>query len=604
MSANWTNAGRHGANKPNFSGKAAIAERNPPFRANSETGKSSSVLDWLGVLGGVAPMESGRMAVAVAAAVLLYCLLSGRALAAGTTSAGDVLDPGAAGALVEIAVQRRVAADIANRVAIGGAGFQRQVETLLIDGSNGDFIPLAGRAYQELLRSAGTEAENAAGMSALRVLFGAASAEAELRTAGTIEVADDEATLARNVALFGGGATAYQTVQTTQTAQTYQTNQTPIQTYDATAYDAAAYDATYDAPARIAGRRYIALANTVLGQAATAGVVAGIETARSNSGLIGARQAELRREVWRIRSGSSPDGTPEGDASRGLVHRVWASPFRNSLRQRDSDGYSGYEYRTSGLALGYDRVFGRMSAGAAFIYGGGAFEWLDTSEDNRTDNYSGALYAQYYGGGGFFANADAGFNRSVDKWARNISAVRLDDPSLDGWERSRSGAWSYWLGGAVGREFSFASGAFVVSPSVGLYYYGSRSGAFTSAMGGEGGVRPFMRYGGMSKSSLLLPVEATASYTVRVGGETEATFRGTAGYSYNLQSGAARGSAVVAGAGDMWRVVGMESPRHGWKVGVGLGVRHRIVDIEFDYRYEGGGGSARHEVKANVGLRF
>lgn len=334
----------------------------------------------------------------------------------------------------------------------------------------------------------------------------------------------------------------------------------------------------------------ISLTNSMTGLAGTAGVNSGLETAKYNSSIIHNRQEAIRRDM-RL-SCFDPCGSPLA----GFANRIWATPFHNNITQRDKDNYTGYKYKMTGVAVGFEHLAGPMAFGAAFTYSRGDYEWRDAHDDNKINNYGGSIYAQYYSQSGFFAAFDGGFNYGQNKWKRDLNAITDRE---DGKNHTNS----YWVGGEIGYDAKLGCGNFTLTPTVGLYWYEAKSSAFTTRTVGDP-TNDFMRYGKMTKKSLLLPVELTASYDHRIDDCSSISVKASGGYTYNFKNKGADGWADFGNTGNEFGVRGMKSARSGWNASAGLNYNYKSLDFGVDYRYEGAKKYHNHSVSATVGVRF
>lgn len=354
---------------------------------------------------------------------------------------------------------------------------------------------------------------------------------------------------------------------------------------------------------------WTAVNNSLEGRSATAGADSGLETIEFNSRLVHQHARDVRSDMrdlmYNVTDGCAP----------AFVNRVWASPFHNYVKQKDRDLDSGYEYKMTGVSVGYDFISGPFSAGASFTYSRGDYDWNDADNDNKINNYGASLYAQYYTSSGFFASIDGGYNYGDNEWNRNLRALNgtfdfgndAGAYRLNAWERGDNHTSSYWVGGLLGYDFKTCSG-FTLTPTVGLYWNHAQSSAYQTRVDGDSSGRHLAGYDKFKRKSLLLPVEISASYDRQISDCSKISLNINTGYTYNFKNDGAKGQVESWGDVDVSRymseIEGIRSGQNRWHAGVGAQYNYKNLDFGLNYRYEGAKKYQSHNVSANVGVRF
>lgn len=311
---------------------------------------------------------------------------------------------------------------------------------------------------------------------------------------------------------------------------------------------------------------------------------------------------QQRQEVVRVeqRTAAAKFGNDMGLASLAMnnnfTKRLWASPFHTRQSADKYDLTEGYKYKATGVSVGYDRMFGCLTLGAAFTFSNGTYEVDNVRDDNTIKNYGVSAYGQYYDvSKGFFVTVAGGYNYSDNDWNRFVES------GVNKWDRGKNHTNSYWVGGNVGKEFKFGrdGAAAYIAPSIGLYWSHSESSKYKSR-----GVINRTIYETKHKS-LMMPVDVNVRQEIRLGDESTVTLKANIGYSYNFKNDGARGSMQYDAIGSQaFAVNGTATGRHGFNTGAGVKYQYKKVDMGVDYRYDRQKKFDAHRISATVGLNF
>ncbi len=280
-----------------------------------------------------------------------------------------------------------------------------------------------------------------------------------------------------------------------------------------------------------------------------------------------------------------------------LLNRVWFSPF-HTWQKGDKNGQNeAYDFDATGVSLGYDRSFGSITVGAAFTYSNGDYDVKDVTDDNSIDSYGFSLYGQYYNAcNGFFATLAGGYTYSDNEYNRLMQA------GVNQWQRGNNHTDSYWIGGNVGKDFTFNSGfadKIILTPTIGLFWSESRGSEYKS----QGAINQVL--GEMKTKSLLLPIDVAVRYVHDLSDCSSITFKVAGGYSYNFKNDGSEGTMRYDYAGsNVISVNGAAPGRSGWNIGAGAKYQYRNLDFAVDYRYDGRKHFDGHRISATVGLNF
>ncbi|MDR0362117.1 MAG: autotransporter domain-containing protein, partial [Planctomycetota bacterium] len=270
------------------------------------------------------------------------------------------------------------------------------------------------------------------------------------------------------------------------------------------------------------------------------------------------------------------------------VNRIWLGGFGvwNDVDARRNDG--GYKYDSGGAIVGFDRtVGGALTVGGSFAATFGSYKDKQVlSNDSDINTYSFNLYAQYKAANGFFGRIMGGYAYTDDDIDIQYTLANREQADY------HVNTWS--VGGALGYELKLNE-CFTLTPSVGLYYYDSRSNKFNSST--KTGVR-------LDYDRLETPVDLVASYAVINTGDSKLALNANVGYAYNFNDNAADGRFTYTGLPGSVYVEGRDVGRHTVKAGGGFKYERGNLDFAVNYDYRHKARSDSHSVFAAVGLKF
>jgi len=158
---------------------------------------------------------------------------------------------------------------------------------------------------------------------------------------------------------------------------------------------------------------------------------------------------------------------------------VWIEAFGGVGDQNSRDGYSGFNSRTGGVAVGADQQVGRNSLlGLAGSYAYSRVKSDDVDQKTTIDTYQGALYGQTYFTPQWFLMGQAGGAFNHYQGSRGIPAGGVGASSdYDG--------WGYFANAKTGYDLPLQDG-FMLTPFAALTHIGNHLNSYTET--GAGGL--------------------------------------------------------------------------------------------------------------------
>lgn len=309
---------------------------------------------------------------------------------------------------------------------------------------------------------------------------------------------------------------------------------------------------------------------------------------------VGGRIAANNAVLARVREQTGSDTALASIALNGeYMNRVWAGAMGLWEDADNRKGMSGYKFDSYGLMVGYDRLFGPVTVGAAFGYTDGDYEdKAAMSSDSDIQSYSVNLYATYNHCSGFFASVIGGYTYSDN-----------DINEFDGthWSREdfHTGTWN--IGARLGYDRRPADN-FTLTPSIGLNHaHAKNSGHQVNYAGVD-----LLTYGAMKNHSTSVPVELAASYDVVNTCDSTLNLNASVGYSYNFDDDGIEGDINFNGLGGVGslRASGRELGHHALNVGAGMKYTYKNLDFGVRYDYFAKSDYDAHRLVGTVGLSF
>lgn len=289
-------------------------------------------------------------------------------------------------------------------------------------------------------------------------------------------------------------------------------------------------------------------------------------------------------------------------AGNSQSNRFWAG-YDGLWSDADSrGGRAGYKYDANGFIAGFDHAFSsNLFAGVAYGYSRGDFEnKAALRDDSRLTNHSFALWGTWKADSGLFATVIGGYTYS--DYDLRKTYVHISNPQVT---RADYHADTWSVGGTLGYEWNPIP-CLTLTPSVGLYYYNSRTNDFNVKLT-NGSMR-----GVKAKQNLVeLPVDLAARYEVFRGHESSFALLANAGYAASLNNhGGKLDSFLYDDAlahSTNQRASGYSGPKSGRSAanfGGGVEYRYGHFDIGIRYNYYFRSDYDSHNLRAVLGLSF
>ncbi|TNF55946.1 MAG: autotransporter outer membrane beta-barrel domain-containing protein, partial [Burkholderiales bacterium] len=261
-------------------------------------------------------------------------------------------------------------------------------------------------------------------------------------------------------------------------------------------------------------------------------------------------------------------GLGSGDAAPGTG--LWVKPMSTWVEQDRYRQISGYRVRSQGLVGGYQTSFGPGSTiGFGLAYLDGRVEGRDFATGQRSDLESVQLLGYgSYDLSGWRLQWQADATRSSVKSLRWLGFIgRSAQASY------RGNTWHIGLN--IGRPMDMSGTT--VTPSVGLDWRRTRSGAYTET--GAGALN--LRVAAQTAEELIVKLGVQARHPL--GRQTHLLAMAAVGY--DLASGRDTTTAQFTGGGAVFSTQGLARRRA--VAELGLGVTHRASDsMELSVRYD------------------
>lgn len=334
------------------------------------------------------------------------------------------------------------------------------------------------------------------------------------------------------------------------------------------------------------------------GTFADAGYV-GLHTSKSVTGKIvgsgfGSRISTLLTQFDAADNAvASPNAMASINLNANYANRFWLGGFGVWEDAGYRKGDYGYKYESGGFIMGYDHVFANsIVVGGSFAYSTGDFEdKAALGNDSDIDAYSFSLYGLYRHRSGFFASLTGGHTYGdYDIKTLHNNQVNWENASY------HSNTWSF--GGKLGYEWNVACTNFIITPTVGLFHYDSRSSHFNTNL------RNNVKYTG---DQTELPIDIAFRYEFPVGTDAKMRVGVNGGYAYNFEKDD-NGKVGFSFAGHnspfVYETQGRDSGHDVWNVGANLGFSAGRFDFDVNYDYYTRKKTDTHQVFGTVGLSF
>lgn len=345
-----------------------------------------------------------------------------------------------------------------------------------------------------------------------------------------------------------------------------------------------------------------AAAAQLFGEHGLAGISASQTTAQNFSGSVGNHQVQLRDAAFASASAtvsaasSSALASFASGASGFNPNRIWGGGFGAWTDQDDRNNMTGYEYKSGGFILGYDRKIGEsLIVGLSGAYSTGEIENNDGYTTTDVDTFNVGLYASYNHCSGFFADVNAGFGFA---W----NDTETEDLLVPGGRKTGDYEnTSFQLGGTVGYAFTLPQD-FRFIPSVGVQYTHVSQDAWNEKVN----VNQIANAFDESKQNYVsIPVQVRVNKTFNLGNGASITPEVRGAWIYEARDPQARVRMGYVGSNASTTLYGIDAGRSRGLIGAGVKAKfNNCVDAFVDYNYEFRSGYSNHNVMAGLGLSF
>ncbi|MDR1165614.1 MAG: autotransporter domain-containing protein [Deltaproteobacteria bacterium] len=281
----------------------------------------------------------------------------------------------------------------------------------------------------------------------------------------------------------------------------------------------------------------------------------------------------------------------------GELNRVWVGTFGVWTDVSDRDYVFGYDYKTTGFAMGYDRVVEsvpglRLGISTAFSYG-----TMDTNDSATTidiDTAGIGVYASYLTSVGIFVDGSISYARAKNDY---------DTTFIYGSRKSGSFDIDSWQFGArVGAVLKANNFQFI--PSVGVRFLTFDQEGWAEAISDPTLAPLANRFDGLKDHQVDIPIQLKINTTIESG---SMKFVPELRLGWTIAAKRADDSLRVGFVGSPERaeISGVKPARNAFNAGLGFKlVTGSGADIFLNYDYEGASGFKDHQVGVGIGYEF
>ncbi|MDR1164361.1 MAG: autotransporter domain-containing protein [Deltaproteobacteria bacterium] len=283
----------------------------------------------------------------------------------------------------------------------------------------------------------------------------------------------------------------------------------------------------------------------------------------------------------------------------GELNRVWVGTFGMWTDVSDRDHVFGYDYKTTGFALGYDRVVEsvpglRLGISTSFSYG-----TMDTNDRATTvdiDTAGVGLYASYLTSVGVFVDGSISYSRAKNDY---------DTTFIYGSRKSGSFDIDSWQFGArVGAVLKANNFQFI--PSVGVRFLTIDQEGWAESIATTDPVLAALanRFDGLKDHQVDIPIQLKINTTIESG---SMKFVPELRLGWTIAAKRADDSLRVGfiGSPERFEVSGVKPVRNAFNAGLGFKlVTGSGADVFLNYDYEGASGFKNHQVGVGIGYEF
>jgi outer membrane autotransporter protein len=274
----------------------------------------------------------------------------------------------------------------------------------------------------------------------------------------------------------------------------------------------------------------------------------------------------------------------------------WASFTGDWQERRNIGDHSGYDFRSAGVAVGFDQRFSRNAfAGIAFGYDNAYQDFRTIQSRNQTDAFRSILYGGVKSGN-VYADGYAGYTKS---WHNTRRDINID--AFNGVARSKYSNDMFSTGFEVGRKFGF------FTPSVGLHYIHLSTPGVTETGASDANLHVRSN----SYNSLRLPIGAKLSRDIESRGlRPRSNIVWTPELRVHYIREMADDSVRVRTSFDNIRSVSFAADSGSWgrnsgRFGVGVNARlSNQLNFRMDYDYEVFDFTSASALSATLGVKW
>lgn len=274
---------------------------------------------------------------------------------------------------------------------------------------------------------------------------------------------------------------------------------------------------------------------------------------------------------------------------------VWGDMYQTWVKQSSRGSSDGYQFRTTGPAIGFDYSTGGFSIGLATTYNWGKMRARDFHHDRKTKQYGLELYGQY-NTDLFYINGTLGYGHTTFRSDRDTWPT----PWPSNGDKYSSNSWN--IDGEFGWKFRFSG--LNLTPHVGIRYFHDRRGSIDE--GPYGTHNYTIRAGTRNGYIWEMPVGVDLAYEINTGGMVFVP-RVRAAWVPQLSSkrGGWSGTENVDGVNYSYGENAARRDRNGYLLGAGLEAKiTKAISAHIDYNCNFRSKAYEHHWNLGVGFTF
>jgi outer membrane autotransporter protein len=311
-------------------------------------------------------------------------------------------------------------------------------------------------------------------------------------------------------------------------------------------------------------------------------------------------QGVVLNRLDRVREAEGDAPAPPAAGSGLGSNRLWAGGFGTRAKAKDRDHVSGYDYKASGVSLGYDRkveaVPGlRLGVGAS--WSSGELENNDRLTAVDLDTAGFGVYGSYTLRNGVFFDASVAYANTESDYAVRLLTGGVKTGAYD------VDTWQYGLRAGLLAKIDRVQ----IIPSVGLRILSLRQDAWTEKLDGAAvlGGALANTYGRESDRQVDIPFQLKLNTTVGLGRAT-LTPELRLGYTLTARKPDRIMRVGFIGApGQTARIVGIRPSASSYQVGAGFKLNTgSMIDVFLNYDLDAAKSFRNHNASLGLGFDF